>query len=93
MKRFNYKAKDKATGKIVKGSIQADTERTAGRLLLDQGYIPQSVVEEGSSPAALLTASGRVTTKDRIVFTRQLATLIGAGLPLSASLRTVAYQT
>ena len=93
MKRFNYKAKDKATGKIVKGSIQADTERTAGRLLLDQGYIPQSVVEEGSSPAALLTASGRVTTKDRIVFTRQLATLIGAGLPLSASLRTVANQT
>ena len=31
MKRFNYKAKEKATGKIIKGSIQADNERAAGR--------------------------------------------------------------
>ena len=43
MKRFNYKAKDKETGKILKGSIQAENERIAGRLLIEQGYIPQSV--------------------------------------------------
>ncbi len=92
MKRFNYKARDKATNKIVKGSIQADTEQTAGKLLIEQGYIPQSVVEEGASDP-FLKLRNRVTTKDRIVFTRQLATLIGAGLPLSASLRTVASQT
>ena len=91
MKRFNYKAKDKSTGKIVKGSIQADTESIAGKLLIEQGYIPDSVVEEGAN--GILGASKRITTKDRIVFTRQLATLVGAGLPLSASLRTVASQT
>ncbi len=91
MKRFNYKAKDKQTGKIVKGSIQADTERSAGRLLIDQGLIPQSVSEENGSIFDKLNQ--RVTNKDRIMFTRQLATLIGAGLPLSASLRTVADQT
>ena len=92
MKRFNYKAKDKTTGKIVKGSIQADTESTAGKLLIEQGYIPESVVEEGAD-SLFGKAGGRVTTKDRIMFTRQLATLVGAGLPLSASLRTVADQT
>lgn len=91
MKRFNYKAKDKQTGKIVKGSIQADTERNAGKLLIDQGLIPQSVSEENGSIFDKLNQ--RVTNKDRIMFTRQLATLIGAGLPLSASLRTVADQT
>lgn len=91
MKRFNYKAKDKQTGKIVKGSIQADTERSAGKLLIDQGLIPQSVSEENGSIFDKLNQ--RVTNKDRIMFTRQLATLIGAGLPLSASLRTVADQT
>ena len=31
MKRFNYKAKEKATGKIVKGSIQAENEQTAAK--------------------------------------------------------------
>ncbi|MBR2831209.1 type II secretion system F family protein, partial [Candidatus Saccharibacteria bacterium] len=90
MKRFNYKAKEKETGKSVKGSIQAENEQTAGRLLIEQGYIPESVVEEG---AGLFGLKGRVTAKDRIMFTRQLATLIGAGLPLATSLRTVSEQT
>ena len=90
MKRFKYKAKEKSTGKIVKGSIQAEDEHTAGRLLTEQDYIPMSVVEEGKG---LFDRQGRVTTKDRIMFTRQLATLIGAGLPLATSLRTVNEQT
>lgn len=90
MKRFNYKAKERDTGKIVKGSIQAENEQTAGHLLIDQGYIPDTITEEGNG---LLNSKGHVTTKDRIMFTRQLATLIGAGLPLASSLRTVTEQT
>lgn len=90
MRRYNYKAKDKESGKILKGSIQAENERTAGRLLIEQGYIPQSIVEDG---AGLFGRGNRVTNKDRIMFTRQLSTLIGAGLPLATSLRTVAGQT
>ncbi len=89
MKRFNYKAKEKGTGKQVKGNIQAEDEQTAGRLLIEQGYIPESVTEEGTG----ILNKGHVTTKDRIMFTRQLATLVGAGLPLATSLRTVAAQT
>ena len=92
MKRYDYRAKDKQTGKMVKGSIQADNERLAGRLLVEQGLIPDSVVEEGANNPLAKFAS-HVTTKDRIMFTRQLATLIGAGLPLAASLRTVVDQT
>ena len=90
MKRFNYKAKDKKTGKIIKAAIQAENEQTAGRLLLEQGYTPLSITEEGTG---LFGGKGRVTTKDRIMFTRQLSTLIGAGLPLATSLRTVIEQT
>ena len=90
MRRFDYKAKDKATGKTIKGNIQAENEQTAGRLLIDQGYIPISVVEEGTT---LFGGKGRVTAKDRITFTRQLSTLIGAGLPIATSMRTVAEQT
>ena len=90
MKRFNYKAKEKKSGKLIKGTIQAENEQAAGHLLIEQGYVPESVTEEGAGLEGLIN---RVTTKDRITFTRQLATLIGAGLPLAASLRTVAEQT
>lgn len=90
MKRFKYKAKEKQTGKAVKGFIQAENEQIAGKLLIEQGYIPQSVMEEG---AGLFGNKNRVTNKDRITFTRQLSTLIGAGLPLATSLRTVIEQT
>ena len=90
MRRYKYKAKDKKTGKELKGVIQAENEQTAGHLLIDQGYIPISVAEEGEG---LFGGKGHVTAKDRITFTRQLATLIGAGLPLSSSMRTVAEQT
>lgn len=90
MRRFTYKAKEKSTGKVVKGTISAETEQIAGHLLLDQGYIPQSLTEEGQG---LFGGKGRVTAKDRVMFTRQLSTLIGAGLPLATSLRTVAEQT
>ena len=90
MRRFDYKAKEKKTGKLVKGSIQAENEQTAGRLLIEQGYIPETISDEGTG---ILGKQSRVSNKDRITFTRQLATLIGAGLPLAASLRTVAEQT
>ena len=90
MKRYIYKAKEKDTGKAVKGAIQAENEQTAGHLLVEQGYLPDSIVEEGTG---ILGGKGHVTTKDRIMFTRQLSTLIGAGLPLAVSLRTVSEQT
>ena len=91
MKRFTYRAKEQSTGKSIKGTIQAENERTAGKLLLDRGYIPESVKEEGTG--FLSKAQSKVTANDRITFTRQFATLIGAGLPVAQSLRTVAEQT
>ena len=92
MKRFNYRARDKETGKIVKGAIQAENERTAGKLLVEQGFFPESISEEDKS-SVFAKIQNKVKTKDRIVFTRQFATLIGAGLPLSTSLRTISEQT
>ncbi len=90
MRRFAYRVKEKETGKIIKGNIQAENEKTAGKLLVEQGYIPESITEEGEG---LFGGKGHVTTKDRITFTRQLSTLVGAGLPLATSLRTVSEQT
>lgn len=91
MKRFNYRAKESKTGKLTKGVIQAENEKAAGRLLLEQGYIPDQIKEENAS--FFEKFSNRITTKDKLVFTRQFATLIGAGLPIATSLKTVVAQT
>ena len=92
MRRFNYRAKDSKTSKTVKGVIQAENERAAGKLLLDQGYIPDTIEEEDTS-SIFAKLSSKVSGKDKIIFTRQFATLVGAGLPLSNALRTLVEQT
>lgn len=77
---------------MVKGAIQAEDERTAGRLLIEQGYTPDTIREEDDG-GIFGKLARRIGNKDKVVFTRQFATLIGAGLPLSNSLRIVASQT
>ncbi|NCS83317.1 type II secretion system F family protein, partial [Candidatus Saccharibacteria bacterium] len=93
MKKFTYEARDQATNKIVKSTIQAESERLAAQLLIKQGFVPLSVREQGSDTSFFGRLRGRITTKDKVMFTRQLATLLGAGLPLSQSLHTVVEQT
>ena len=93
MKKFTYEARDKASSQVVKSMVQADSESAAARVLIEQGLMPlgiKEIDEEGSFFAKL---SGRITTKDKILFLRQLSTLIGAGLPLAQSIHTVLEQT
>lgn len=93
MKKFTYEARDQATNKITKSTVQADSENAAARLLINQGFTPLNIKELNVNEGFIARITGRITTKDKIVFTRQLATLIGAGLPLAQSLNTVLEQT
>lgn len=93
MRKFTYEAKDNSSGKHVKSTVQAVSESAAAKLLLEQGFIPMKITEFDEDGSFLKRLTGRITTKDKIVFTRQLSTLLGAGLPLSQSLRTVLEQT
>ncbi len=93
MKKFTYEARDRASDKVVKSVIQADSETAAARLLMKQGFVPLNIKEQVGDGSLLSRITGRITTKDKVVFSRQLATLIGAGLPLSQSLHTVTEQT
>lgn len=93
MKKFSYEARDQASNNIVKSTVQADSENAAARLLSEQGFNPLAIKEVNEDGNFFAKLTGRITTKDKIVFTRQLATLIGAGLPLAQSLRTIIEQT
>lgn len=93
MLTFNYTARDTASNKQVKSTVKAESERSAAKLLSSQGLVPLVITEQGESKGILEAINNRVSTKDRIVFIRQLATLINAGLPLAQSLHTVQDQT
>lgn len=93
MKKFEYQARDLSTNKVVKSTLQAESENAAGKLLLNQGFSPISIEEAIEGGGLLGRFGSRISLKDKIVFTRQLATLIGAGLPLSQSLHTILGQT
>lgn len=93
MNKFDYEARDGATNKIVRATLQAESENAAAKLLIAQGFVPLNIKQADDNPSVLARFTGRITTKDKIVFTRQLATLIGAGLPLTQSLHTTLDQT
>lgn len=93
MLTFDYTARDTTTNKVVRSTVQAESERAAAKLLMAQGIMPLEVKEQTKQRNLLARLTNRVTAKDRVIFTRQLATLINAGLPLAQSLRTLADQT
>ena len=93
MKKFTYEARDRATNKLVKATLQEESENSAAQLLVKQGFVPLSIKEQIGDGSFLARLTGRITVKDKVIFTRQLATLIGAGLPLSQSLHTAMEQT
>lgn len=92
MQRYIYTAKDQTTQKIVKSVVQADSEREAAKLLSSQGLSPLDIREEAEGNF-LTQLTQRITSKDKVNFTRSLATLIEAGLPLSQSLNIIVEQT
>ncbi len=93
MQVFSYSARDTATNKVVKSTVQAESETLAAKLLMGQGLVPLSIKEQSRSGGILAKFQNRITGKDKVIMTRQLATLINAGLPLAQSLHTVAEQT
>ncbi len=93
MLTYIYTARDSASNKQVKSTVQADSERSAAKLLIAQGMIPLKISEQSQGTNIFAKLNNRISAKDRVIFTRQLATLINAGLPLAQSLHTVAEQT
>jgi type IV pilus assembly protein PilC len=94
MLNYNYRARNTATGELVKGTIQADSEGAAAKLINEQGLTPTDInLGEKGLPNVLGRFGNRVKARDRVLFSRQLSTLINAGLPLLQALRSVNEQT
>ena len=95
MGAFEYTALDSA-GKERKGILEGDTPRHIRQLLREQQLLPVSVAEVAQREAKRqrsFSLARRVSAADLALFTRQLATLVRAGLPLEESLLAVSQQT
>lgn len=89
---YTYTAKHLETGETIKAEVQADSEASAAKLLVSQNLAPVSITAKEQPSQLLSRFSNHVKAKEVILFTRQLATMITAGLPLAQSLRTVREQ-
>src|SRR5215813_4831829 len=95
MGAFEYTALDTA-GKERKGILEGDTPRHIRQLLREQQLLPVTVAEVAQKEARRQRSFSlvrRVSPADLSLFTRQLATLVRAGLPLEESLLAVSQQT
>jgi general secretion pathway protein F len=92
---FQYSALD-SRGRSRKGLIEADTPRLARQALREQGLHPLGIEEVASQERRRgrqwWSGRVRVNATDLALITRQLATLVGSGLPLEEALGAVARQ-
>jgi general secretion pathway protein F len=95
---FEYKGVQVQTGKPVKGYRDAENPRALRALLRREGVMLTSAQEEAEQKKKtkreidLLAPLRRITTADVAIMTRQLATLVRAGIPLVDSLSALTEQ-
>ncbi len=91
MPSFVYVARETASGREVRNSVEALTEQAAIAALLNRNLLVISIQERIGKKGR--TSGGRVGLQDQVMFTRQLATMIDAGLAMVQSLQALADQT
>jgi type IV pilus assembly protein PilC len=92
MLTYKFVARDPATKQRIISEVQAENEKAAAKAIKDQGYAPLEITL-ADQENALSRVFKKVRTKDKVIFSRQMSTLINAGLPLVQSLRNVEAQT
>ena len=81
MLTYKYVARDTASGQKVTAELQAENEQAAAKLIVEQGLTPLELTLQDDA-TGIGKFFNKVHAKDRILFARQLSTLINAGLPL-----------
>ena len=95
MPLYHYRAKDRQ-GRSIAATIEADDIRTAAKILREKGYFISELKEPGKGLQAEITIPGLERgpgLKDIAIFSRQLATMLSAGLPIVQAIAILERQT
>jgi len=88
---FAYTARETASGREIRNSVEALSEQAAIAALLNRNLLVVEIREKMAKRGQ--TKGGRVQLADLVMFTRQLATMIDAGIAIVQSLQALAEQT
>ncbi|HSW78822.1 MAG TPA: type II secretion system F family protein [Candidatus Babeliales bacterium] len=91
MLTYQFIARDPASGQRITSQVQAENEKAAAKAIKEQGYAPLEITLAGGE-GRFGNLLKHIKTKDKVIFSRQLSTLINAGLPLVQALRIVEGQ-
>ena len=91
MPSYTYLAREAGTGREIRSTLDAGSEQAAIASLLNKNLLVVQIQEKVSRKGK--TAGGSVPLSDLVVFTRQLATMLDAGLAMVQSLQALAEQT
>src|SRR5882762_3886998 len=91
MASYTYLAREAGTGPEIRSSIDAASEQAAIAALLGRNLLVVSIQERMGKKGK--TSGGSVALADLVIFTRQLATMIDAGLAMVQCLQALADQT
>lgn len=91
MASFVYVARETGSGREIRSTVEAATEQAAIAALLNRNLLVVSIQEKVGKKGR--TGGGSVALADLVIFTRQLATMIDAGLAMVQSLQALAEQT
>jgi type IV pilus assembly protein PilC len=91
MPSYAYVARETGTGREIRSSVEAATEQAAINALLNRNLLVVSIQEKVGKKGK--TSGGKVALADLVIFTRQLATMLDAGLAIVQSLQALAEQT
>ena len=89
---FAYKARDK-NGEILQDKIEGSDTAAVAMTLRQQGLLVIAIKEQGVGQKDILEPFKKVKLGDLVVFTRQFATMVNAGLPIVRSLYVLTEQT
>jgi len=91
MPSFAYVARETASGREIRNNVEAASEQAAIAALLNRNLLVVSIKEKVARKGR--TQGGRVSLADLVMFTRQLATMVDAGIAIVQSLQALADQT
>jgi type IV pilus assembly protein PilC len=91
MPSYIYTARETASGREIRNAVEAATEQAAIAALLNRNLLVVSIQEKVSKKGK--TKGGKVALADLVIFTRQLATMVDAGITIVQSLQALSDQT
>jgi type IV pilus assembly protein PilC len=91
MPSYSYTARETSSGREIRSTVEAATEQAAVAALLNRSLLVVSIEEKISKKGK--TKGGKVSLADLVVFTRQLATMIDAGIAIVQSLQALSDQS